>query len=293
VTVGVPLLCLVATIAWWGGVGWDGPSVDLAVDARVLHGEPWLLLTGIFPHGDVIHLAFNLYWWFHFATQLERHFGSTRLVLLTVLLGGFSSAVQLTFGVSSIGLSGVGYGLVGFWWARARIDPIWRVVLDRDTTRLFVVWFFFCLVSTWLELWPIGNAAHASGALMGVLVGFATATASRSTRAGGRRAIAASLIVTSGLVAAVGLSSFRHVISSGEGAGLCYLGTAALDAPADNTRAAALLEDAARYRNVTPSCRFNLWIAYDRLGRADEAEAIRKALPDGPLKSQLDAWTAQ
>ena len=72
-----------------------------------------------------------------------------------------------------MGLSGAGYGLFGLLWVLSRRDPRFHDALDSRTTGLFVIWFFVCIVLTWSGAMQVGNVAHGTGAVMGVLVGLA------------------------------------------------------------------------------------------------------------------------
>jgi membrane associated rhomboid family serine protease len=46
------------TIAWWSGL-----NIGYLLETPgISHGELWRLLTSSFPHVDILHLGFNLYW---------------------------------------------------------------------------------------------------------------------------------------------------------------------------------------------------------------------------------------
>ena len=58
VVAGTALLAIGVTIAWWAKVD-ISPLFETAMIRR---GELWRLVTSIFPHGGILHLAFNIYW---------------------------------------------------------------------------------------------------------------------------------------------------------------------------------------------------------------------------------------
>lgn len=78
VIAGIALLALGVTIAWWAGK--DVSS--LFENAEIRRGQLWRVATNIFPHLDVLHLVFNLYWLWVFGTAVERAYGHLRTALL-------------------------------------------------------------------------------------------------------------------------------------------------------------------------------------------------------------------
>jgi len=156
------------TIAWWGG--WD--VRPLTMDARAWHGQPWRLASSALPHIDVFHLALNLYWLWVFGTLVESVLGHGATAGLVLLFAIGSSAAEYALFDGGVGLSGVGYGLFGLLWVLAHRDPRFRGAVDRQIASLFLGWFVLCCFLTATGAWPVANAAHAGGALLGVLVGF-------------------------------------------------------------------------------------------------------------------------
>ena len=54
-------------------------------------------------------------------------------------------------------------------------DERFRGTMNKGTIDLFLGWFVLCVVFTLLNVWRVGNVAHAAGALLGVLIGLAIA----------------------------------------------------------------------------------------------------------------------
>jgi len=80
----------------------------------IVRGELWRLITPMFLHGSILHIAFNMYALYLFGPGLERHYGHGRFLVL-YFLGGFAGNV-VSFALSrspSLGSSTAIFGLLG------------------------------------------------------------------------------------------------------------------------------------------------------------------------------------
>ena len=175
VVAGTALLAILATLAGWAKIDIS----PLFENAMIRRGEVWRLVTSIFPHAGLLHLAFNIYWLWAFGTLVEEAFGHLKTAVLILLFAFGSGAWQYALGVGGVGLSGVGYGLFGLLWVLSRRDERFKDVIDGPTIQLFVGWFLFCIVTTVTHYMEVGNIAHGSGAVLGILVGLAITTPDR------------------------------------------------------------------------------------------------------------------
>jgi GlpG protein len=138
---------------------------------RIWDGALWGLVSSAFVHMAPWHLLFNVYWLWRLGTAVERELGSIRFLGFVVAAAFVSSAFQLAAsGATGIGASGFGYGLFGLMWRSKEKVPRFAEVLGQDTSSLFFVWLVACLVATQAGFVTIGNTAHFSGLLLGVLV---------------------------------------------------------------------------------------------------------------------------
>ncbi len=153
----------------------------------IRHGEIWRLVSPIFIHYGIFHLAFNMYWLYAFGSIIESRRGTLRFALMVLAIAVISNVGEYLGGsiedhwrlpiseyfgygghVGGGGMSGVGYGLFGYLWMKTLYEPESGMLLNPGTAILFVVWFFICLTGA---IGPIGNWAHGIGFLVGVLVG--------------------------------------------------------------------------------------------------------------------------
>lgn len=148
----------------------------------VRQGEVWRLVTPIFLHFGIIHLAFNMFVLYRLGRLVEWRCGSWLMIILVLLtavpsnLGEYYlqwSWTKQFLPVESVhplfgGMSGVLYGLFGFVWVTSRWEPRLRLEIGNDTIVMLLIWFFLCLSGV---MGSIANIAHGVGLAMGVVLG--------------------------------------------------------------------------------------------------------------------------
>jgi len=142
--------------------------------------EYWRLLTPMFIHFGLLHLAFNMLSLYRLGSQIENLQG-TRLFLGLVALTQIPGAL-VQFGVSGPlfgGMSGVVYGLFGFCWMQARYASRGYSVSGQDTMWI-MGWFVLCATGL---VGHIANAQHALGLFFGLLAGMPAYIAFRRSSA--------------------------------------------------------------------------------------------------------------
>ena len=131
----------------------------------------WALMLLLFTllHGGAMHLMFNLFWVWTWGPHFERRYSPSGAAALMVVLALGSALPQWVFDGPGIGLSGVVYGWAGFLFMRDRGRSI--QLLKPSDARMFIGWFFFCIVATELGWMNIANIAHGAGAVFGAALG--------------------------------------------------------------------------------------------------------------------------
>lgn len=260
----------------------------LVMTAAAFQREPWRLFTSALPHGDLLHIGFNVYWLWVFGTLLEEVFGGFRLLALVLLFAAGSAAAEYAFFSGGIGLSGVGYGLFGMLWVLSRKDKRFRESVDGRTIQLFIGWFFLCIAATVARVYAVANVAHGVGALLGVLAGAAVAFP------GTKRALyslGAVLVTALSIVCGSVLRPYVNLSSAG-GQDSAYLGYQALQ-EGRNQEALDHYLRAVEMNGRQAGYWFNLGIAYERLGKMDEAYAsFEKAYKLEPTNSKYRSAVA-
>jgi GlpG protein len=255
---------IAASIAYWS----ERDVSFLFMDPHLSDGQLWRLATSVFPHVDVLHLVFNLYWLWVFGTAVETGFGHARTAGLVLLFAVGSGAAEYAILDGGIGLSGVVYGLFGLLWILTLYDERFRDAVDARVVNLLVFWFFLCIFTTVKKIMPVANIAHGAGAVLGVLV--AAAIVARPSRQTAFVAVMVALCVAS--VAGATFLRPRVNLSAYGGYGEAELGHAAL-VEGRNQEAEKWLLRATRLDPEESSYWYNLGIAQHRLEKLEEALA--------------------
>ena len=178
-TLGLIGLCIVVAIVT--RLGEDVSRLDsLWIDnsdgssglfSDVLHGQAWRLFTPMLIHFGPAHLIFNMSWLWGLGRAMEAREGSAKYALIVGVMGVGSSALQ--YGVTGDpyfgGMSGVAYGLIGYFWARGQFQPTSGYHLARRDLLIALAWFVACWAGL---LGNIANWAHTGGLALGVALGY-------------------------------------------------------------------------------------------------------------------------
>ncbi len=134
----------------------------------------WRYLSHTFVHLSPLHILFNLLWWWLFGHTIERYFGTGKLFqifLIAGLLSGF--AQNIASGPYFFGLSGVVYAVLGY----VLIYDKWGKNADFTLPSGFSLMLIVGIVSGFISpLFGVemGNTAHITGLIVGLLLGWAT-----------------------------------------------------------------------------------------------------------------------
>jgi GlpG protein len=149
---------------------WSNNSVpDRFVDIR--HGQIWRLVTPIFLHWGIVHLIFNMYWTFHFGSQIEDRKGTLLLGFIVLAAAVVPNTAEVLVSNPWLGgMSGVGYALFGYAGMKTLYDPGAGIRVTRPIAIMFIVWFFICMSG---HIGNVANVAHGVGLAVGVVIGYA------------------------------------------------------------------------------------------------------------------------
>ena len=179
------ILVITGLVALWTGLGTRAeaiihltftplaPTGYLAAD--IDFGQWWRLITPIFLHFGMLHLAFNALWYWELGRRIELYSGSLWLLGLTILFGLTSNLAQWLVSPDVVfgGLSGVLYGLLGYCWIYQMLAPNVFFALPKGVVILMLVWLALGVsgLITLAGLGAIANAAHIGGLVCGCIAG--------------------------------------------------------------------------------------------------------------------------
>ena len=139
-------------------------------------GEVWRLFTPALLHGDVIHLALNMWAFWSLGSLLEARRGTAGLAALMLVSAAVSAMGQYLWMVHYdhrlngwVGLSGVVFALFGYVWIKGRLDPEFGLSFGEKSVRFMLFWLLLGL----LGVFKFANGAHLFGLIVGMLFGFA------------------------------------------------------------------------------------------------------------------------
>lgn len=145
------------------------------VEHSFAQGQWWRLITPMFVHFGLLHLAMNSLWIWELGRRVEARQRGLGLIGLVLLFALISNTAQYLYSGPSIfgGLSGVLYGLLGHCWLFGRIAPCAAYQLPRGVVAMMLIWLVVCMTGVFeaLGIGAIANAAHLSGLVMGCLTG--------------------------------------------------------------------------------------------------------------------------
>jgi rhomboid protease GluP len=156
----------------------DFPGPELVrwganVGALTISGEWWRLLTNVFVHGGLLHIAFNMWCLWNLGQLCESLYGRWTYATVYLICGIGASLASATWHpyVPSVGASGAIFGLAGALISAFKLGEfsVPRAALSGTLRSLgaFVVYnlvFGFALPG-------IDNAAHIGGLITGLIVG--------------------------------------------------------------------------------------------------------------------------
>lgn len=142
-------------------------------------GEYYRLLTGIFLHGNLLHLLFNCYALYIIGTQLESFLGKIKFFIIYFISGLSGALFSMIFGgnTASIGASGAIFGLMG---SLVYFGYHYRVYLGNIIKSQIIPLIIFNLLLGFM-MTGIDNFAHIGGLIGGGLITIALGVKDKST----------------------------------------------------------------------------------------------------------------
>ncbi len=180
-------------------------------------GDWWRLITCVFVHIGIIHIAFNMYALYMVGIYLEPMLGKIKYAVAYLSTGVFASMASIIWHeapVPSAGASGAIFGIYGVFLALLFTNlipkPMRRSLLQ--SIGIFVVYNLVYGMKSGVD-----NAAHAGGLLSGLVIGFVYYFTLKKEEAENKKNTVAIIIAVVTIAAAwYYLDSVKTTISSKE-----------------------------------------------------------------------------
>ena len=178
---------VVEVIAGGAGTLMSGPSLSKLIDLGasvplaqtsngdiigVAAGQYWRLVSAMFLHAGLLHIAFNAYALWIFGTVVEQELGRVRFLLIYFATGITASAASYAFGPDAVGVgaSGAIFGIFGAFVTYNYRRRHLAIAAARLRSAVTIVVINMVLA---LSIQGIDWRAHVGGFLAGLFAGFA------------------------------------------------------------------------------------------------------------------------
>ncbi|MCG9633556.1 rhomboid family intramembrane serine protease GlpG [Vibrio sp. Isolate30] len=170
VTLSIMLLCVVIFILQQLGFN---QQIFQMLHFPALDGQQWQLwrwLSHAVLHFSVMHIAFNILWWWQLGGDIEKKLGGLKLLQIFAISSALSGAGQYWVeGANFGGLSGVVYALVGYLWVVSTKAPQMGLTIPRQIVGFMLIWLVLGYMQPFMA---IANTAHLAGLIAGVGIGW-------------------------------------------------------------------------------------------------------------------------
>lgn len=194
------------------GGGFSSPPGRLLIDFGALFeprlaAEPWRLLTSMFLHGGVIHLAFNLIALAQVGPPIENIWGRFSMLFIFIVTGlvGMLGSASLHAHVFTVGASGGICGLIG---AAAGFGHRLGNPRGFELRNGMLKWLGYTIVFGFMV--GADNWAHGFGAVSGAAFGFLVPPAAWKTAAWKPLRVLGAVIGVIGVIGGVALVMTRE-----------------------------------------------------------------------------------
>lgn len=170
VTLSIMLLCVVIFALQQLGFN---KQIFQMLHFPALDGQQWQLwrwLSHAVLHFSVMHIAFNILWWWQLGGDIEKKLGGLKLLQIFAISSALSGAGQYWVeGANFGGLSGVVYALVGYLWVVSTETPQLGLTIPRQIVGFMLIWLVLGYMQPFMA---IANTAHLAGLIAGVGIGW-------------------------------------------------------------------------------------------------------------------------
>lgn len=146
----------------------------------VREGEYYRLITSMFLHGNILHLAFNMYALYILGSQLEGVLGKVKYFIIYMVAGLSGSILSMMFNGASAGSLGASGAIFGLMGALVYFGWHYRVYLGNVVKQQIIPLIILNLLIGF-SVSGIDNFAHIGGLIGGTLATMAVGVKDKTT----------------------------------------------------------------------------------------------------------------
>lgn len=190
---------VIFVLGGFNGMGWMAGNAALLLDyggnfaVATTGGQWWRLISAMFLHSGLVHVAFNMWALWDAGRVAERLFGRWRYLALYVLAGVLGGVASINWQQDFVGVgaSGAVFGVYGGLLAALLLRPdLLPGTVTKQLQGSATVFILYSLFNGFTHA-GIDNAAHVGGLVAGALIGAALVMPTRRALA----ATAATLVL--------------------------------------------------------------------------------------------------
>ena len=148
----------------------------LSFDSSFVLQRPWTLITYVFIHGGILHLAANSLALFVFGPPVEHRFGSSRFIAYYMLCGVGAALFSMVLHTFKLGVEpfvGASGAIIGVAYAFARVMPDAQMLVFPIPVPIKAKWLIrflaaYDVIGLFFINDGIAHGAHLGGLLTGV-----------------------------------------------------------------------------------------------------------------------------
>ncbi|HVP63771.1 MAG TPA: rhomboid family intramembrane serine protease [candidate division Zixibacteria bacterium] len=194
------------------------PSVDVLLrwgansGGYTVGGEWWRLVTSMFLHGGIVHLALNMWALLNLGLLAELLFGDLPFIGMYFACGICGSLASLCWRGESVavGASGAIFGIAGALLPALALHPNLRVRRALRSQLGSIALFVFYNLVFGAGAAGIDNAAHVGGLVCGIILGAILPTVRSGTAAGRKLRDVAAVLISIALFAGGAFGAMRN-----------------------------------------------------------------------------------
>jgi len=169
---------------------------------RTINGEYWRLVTAGFIHGDILHIAFNMWCLWSLGRLSERLFGRWQTAIIYLLTGVGGALLSISYDPTrlEVGASGAIFGIGGAILSGLKFGNVSISSAERNSIISSLL-FFIVINFAFGTQTGVDNMCHLGGFITGLIIGLPLATAVSASAARTRVFQVATLLILAALLA--------------------------------------------------------------------------------------------